>query len=154
MALLLWWPAHAFAGPAEDASAVIDRWAAAVGAGNADAAVKLYTPDASVYGVESAKLVQGSDAIREYFKSAPESGHAIKIAERRMAAVSDAAVVGAGVYRFDLVQNADAAIGALHLRHRQVRGRLADRPPAFIAAAAGAVSIKKVSVAWRSSSLD
>jgi uncharacterized protein (TIGR02246 family) len=104
-ALLALWPLPAWAGPAEDASAAIDRWAAAVGAGDANALVKLYTPDALLYGITSFKLAAGPEKIREYFKTAPESGHQITIGERHMVVVADAAVTAVGLYRFDLIEN-------------------------------------------------
>jgi uncharacterized protein (TIGR02246 family) len=104
-ALFVLWPLHAFAGPAEDASAVIDRWAAAIGANDTNAVAKLYTPDALLYGLTSFKLQAGTEAIREYFKTAPESGKQITISERHMVVLADAAVLGVGVYQFDLIQN-------------------------------------------------
>jgi hypothetical protein len=39
---------HAVAGPAEDAGAVLDRWAAAYNANDAEALLKLYGPDATL----------------------------------------------------------------------------------------------------------
>jgi uncharacterized protein (TIGR02246 family) len=105
VALLVLWPLHAFAGPAEDASAVIDRWAAAIGANDANAVAKLYTSDALFYGITSFKLQAGTEAIREYFKTAPESGKQITISERHMVVLADAAVMGIGLYQFDLIQN-------------------------------------------------
>ena len=104
-ALFVLWPLHAFAGPAEDASAVIDRWAAAIGTNDANAVAKLYTPDALLYGITSFKLHAGTEAIREYFKTAPESGKQVTISERHMVVLADAAVMGVGLYQFDLIQN-------------------------------------------------
>lgn len=104
-ALLVLWPLHAFAGPAEDASAVIDRWAAASSANDANAVVQLYTSDALLHGISSPKLYTGSEAIREYFRTAPESGKKITIGERHMIVLADAAVMGVGFYQFDLFQN-------------------------------------------------
>jgi uncharacterized protein (TIGR02246 family) len=104
-ALLVLWPLHAFAGPAEDASATIDRWAAAIGANDANAVAKLYTPDALLYGITSFKLHAGTEAIREYFKTAPEIGKQITIGERHMVVLTDAAVMGVGLYQFDLIEN-------------------------------------------------
>jgi uncharacterized protein (TIGR02246 family) len=105
VALFVLWPLHAFAGPAEDASAVIDRWAAAIGANDSNAVAKLYTSDALLYGITSFKLHAGTEAIREYFKTAPESGKQITISERHMVVLADAAVMGVGLYQFDLIQN-------------------------------------------------
>jgi uncharacterized protein (TIGR02246 family) len=104
-ALFVLWPLHAFAGPAEDASAVIDRWAAAIAANDADAVAKLYAPDALFYGITSFKLQAGTESIREYFKTAPESGKQVTISERHMVVLADAAVMGVGLYQFDLIQN-------------------------------------------------
>jgi uncharacterized protein (TIGR02246 family) len=104
-ALLILSPLPASAGPAEEASAVIDRWAAALGAGDIDALARLYAPEASLYGLTSSKLHAGRDAIREYFSTAPERGHPITIGERQMAVLADTAVTGVGVYQFELSQN-------------------------------------------------
>ena|ERR1700693_240510 len=104
-ALLVLWPVHAFAGPAEDASALIDRWATAFSTNDANAVVKLYTSDALLHGISSPKLYMGSEAIREYFKTAPESGKKVTIGERHMVVLADAAVIGVGFYQFDLFQN-------------------------------------------------
>lgn len=104
-ALLVSWPLHALAGPAEDASAVIDRWAAAVSANDADAVVKLYTPDAVLYGLTSFKLHTGTEAISDYFRTAPESGNKVTIGVRHMVVLADTAVMGVGFYQFDLIQN-------------------------------------------------
>jgi uncharacterized protein (TIGR02246 family) len=104
-ALLVLWPLHALAGPAEDASAVIDRWAAAVGANDANAIVKLYTPDALLLGLTSFKLHTGTEAIHEYFKTAPESGNKVTIGVRHMVVLADTAVMVVGFYQFDLLQN-------------------------------------------------
>ena len=104
-ALLALGPVHALAGPAEDASAVIDRWAAAISANDANAVVKLYTSDALLHGLSSPKLHAGSEAIRAYFGAAPESGKKVTIGERHMVVLADAAVMGVGLYQFDLLQN-------------------------------------------------
>ena len=103
--LIVLWPVHAFAGPAEEASAVIDRWAAAFSANDADAVVKLYTSDALLHGITSSKLYAGSEAVREYFRAAPERGNKITIGERHMVVLADTAVMGVGFYQFDLLQN-------------------------------------------------
>jgi uncharacterized protein (TIGR02246 family) len=104
-ALLVLWPLHALAGPAEDASAVIDRWVVALSANDANAVAKLYTPDALLYGITSFKLAAGTEAIREYFKSAPEIGKKVTFGERHMVVLADTAVMGIGVYQFDSVTN-------------------------------------------------
>jgi uncharacterized protein (TIGR02246 family) len=102
-ALLVLWPLHALAGPTEDASAVIDRWVAALSANDANAVAKLYTPDSLLYGITSFKLAAGAEAIREYFKSAPEIGKKVTFGERQMVVLADTAVMGIGVYQLDSV---------------------------------------------------
>src|SRR5260221_9639202 len=62
VALLVLLPPHALAGPAEEASAVIDRWAAAYNANDAAAAVKLYAPDGLLHGTSSPTLNAGTSA--------------------------------------------------------------------------------------------
>jgi uncharacterized protein (TIGR02246 family) len=104
-ALLVLWPLHAFSGPAEDAGAVIDRWVAALSANDANAVAKLYTPDALLYGITSFKLSAGTEAIREYFTSAPEIGKKVTIGERQMVVLADTAAIGIGLYQFDSVNN-------------------------------------------------
>jgi uncharacterized protein (TIGR02246 family) len=93
-------PLHAFSGPIDDASAVIDRWAAAFNANDADAVVRLYAPDALLHGTTSPKLNAGTEAIREYFKGLPGSGNTVTIAERHMVGLGDTAVMGVGFYQF------------------------------------------------------
>ena len=84
---------------------MIDRWAAAVSANDANAVAKLYTSDALLHGISSPKLYTGSEAIREYFRTAPESGNKVTIGERHMVVFADAAVMSVGFYQFDLFQN-------------------------------------------------
>src|SRR5438046_4499526 len=99
------WPLHALAGPAEDASAAIDRGAAAFSAHDANALVKLYTSDALLHGIASPTLHAGSEAIREYFRTAPESGKKVTIGERHVIVLADEAVMGVGFYEFEVFQN-------------------------------------------------
>jgi hypothetical protein len=70
----------ALAGPAEDASAVVDRWAAAFTANDAEAVVKLYAPDAILLGTVSPQIADSTAAIRDYFSRLPGSGNKVAIA--------------------------------------------------------------------------
>ena len=92
-------PAQALASPAEDASAVIDRWAAAFNANDADAVVKLYAPDGLLHGTSSPTLNAGASAISEYFKVLPESGNKVTIGDRHMVVLGDAAAMGISARR-------------------------------------------------------
>ncbi len=103
--LLVLGPAGAFAGPAEDASGVIDRWAATYNANDVDAIVKLYAPDALLHGTSSPTLNQGSAAIRSYFAGLAGSGNKVTIGERHMVAIGDAAAFGVGFYEFVSIQD-------------------------------------------------
>jgi uncharacterized protein (TIGR02246 family) len=98
-------PAPAFAGPAEEAGAVIDRWAATYNANDVDAIVKLYAPDALLHGTSSPTLNEGSAAIRSYFAVLAGSDNKVTIRERHMVALGDAAAFGVGFYEFVSIQN-------------------------------------------------
>jgi len=94
-------PAVAVAGPAEDASAAIDRWAAAYSANDVSAVVNLYTPDAIVLGTANPNMAEGTDAIRSYFGAIlPGSGNKVAIKERRVIALSEGVAFGTGFYEF------------------------------------------------------
>jgi hypothetical protein len=111
--LLVLLPAQTLASPAEDASAVIDRWAAAFNANDADAVVKLYAPDGLLHGTSSPTLNSGTSAISEYFKVLPGSGNKVTIGDRYMVALGDAAAMGVGFYEF---RSAQARLGQ-HASH-------------------------------------
>jgi uncharacterized protein (TIGR02246 family) len=88
------------AGPAEDGSAVIDRWSAAYSANDRDLLVSLYAPDAILLGTTSPIISQGTEAIRKYFEMLPDSGRRNAITERNIIVLGDDAVVGTGFYTF------------------------------------------------------
>jgi len=106
VALVVLLPARALAGPAEEASAVIDRWATALSANDADAVVNLYAPDGLLHGTSSPTLNAGTSAISEYFKVLPGSGNKVTIGDRHMVALGDAATMGVGFYEFKSAQGA------------------------------------------------
>lgn len=88
------------AGPAEDGSAVIDRWSAAYSANDRDLLVSLYASDAILLGTTSPIISQGTEAIRKYFEMLPDSGRRNTITERHTIVLGDDAVVGTGFYTF------------------------------------------------------
>lgn len=90
----------AFAGPAEEANAVIDQWSATYSANDRDALVDLYTPDAILLGTTSPTISEGREGIRKYFQELPGSGRKNTIVERRTIVLSEASVVGTGFYNF------------------------------------------------------
>jgi uncharacterized protein (TIGR02246 family) len=95
----------AFASPADEASAVIDHWAAAYSANDTDAVVKLYAQDAILLATTSPLLAEGTGPIRAYFARLPGSGNKVAMGERRMVVLGDSAVLGTGFYEFTLAQD-------------------------------------------------
>ncbi len=104
----LWVPATALAGPAEEASAALDRWVAAFNANDPNAVTALYTPDAIILGTSSPVVSQGTEQIFEYFARLPKSGNQVRISERHMLVLDDNAVVGTGFYEYELLQGGRA----------------------------------------------
>jgi hypothetical protein len=87
--LLALTPAVAFGGPAEEASAVIDRWVTVFNANDPDAVVKLYAPDATLLGTVSPILAEGPGPISAYFSPLRGSGTKVVMGERRMITLGD-----------------------------------------------------------------
>lgn len=98
--LVIMAPCMAFAGPAEEANAVIDRWSATYSANDRDALVKLYTPDAILLGTTSPIVSKGTEGLQKYFEALPGSGRKNAITERYTIVLNDDAVVGTGLYTF------------------------------------------------------
>jgi uncharacterized protein (TIGR02246 family) len=93
-------PTTAFAGPAEEANAVIDQWSATYSANDRDMLVGLYAPDAILLGTTSPVISEGTEGIRKYFQELPGSGRKNTIVERRTIVLSETSVVGTGFYTF------------------------------------------------------
>jgi hypothetical protein len=87
-------PPIGYAGPADEANAVIDQWAATYTANDADALVKLYAPNAIVLGTVSPDIASDVAAFRAYFARLPGSGNKVSIGERRTVVLSEGAVCG------------------------------------------------------------
>jgi len=90
----------AFAGPAEEANAVIDQWSVAYSANDRDALASLYAPDAILLGTTSPVISEGTEGIRKYFQELPGSGRKNKIIQRQTIVLSETSVVGTGFYNF------------------------------------------------------
>jgi uncharacterized protein (TIGR02246 family) len=93
------------AGPAEDANAVVSRWAATFTANDADAILKLYTPDAILLGTVSPIIADTAEARRSYFSRLPGSGNKSAISEHRTMVLNDSAVLVTGFYNFTVMRN-------------------------------------------------
>jgi uncharacterized protein (TIGR02246 family) len=98
-------PVAALAGPAEDASALIDRWAATFNSNDVEALVKLYAPDAILMSSVNPSIKEGTAAIGEYYAKVRGSGGKVHIGERRMMVLSDAVVVSTGLYEFSGIRD-------------------------------------------------
>ncbi len=99
-ALLLFSPALAAAGPAEEANAVVDRFSAAYNSNDPEEVVKLYSPDAILLGTVSPVISIGTEAIRKYFSMIKGSGNKNAVQERHTIVIDDNAVVVTGFYEF------------------------------------------------------
>ncbi len=102
-------PGLAAAGPAEDANAVIDRWADAFTANDPEALVKLYAPDAILLGTSSPVMSEGVVAIHNYFARLPNSGNKVVIRELKLLVLDEHAVLGTGYYDFSIRGNNNPA---------------------------------------------
>jgi uncharacterized protein (TIGR02246 family) len=108
VSLFFFSPCFANAAPADDAAAVVDRWAAAFTANDTAAVVSCYAPDATLLGTTSTVLTQGSDAIRAYFSRIPNSGNSVKIGDRHVVVLGSDAVLVFGFYEFTFHVNGQA----------------------------------------------
>lgn len=97
----------AVAGPAEDANALLDQWAATYSANDREALVGLYTPDAVLLGTTSPVMSEGTEQIRIYFKDLAGSGRKNAIVERRTIVLDENAVVSLGFYNFARASEVD-----------------------------------------------
>ncbi len=90
----------AVAGPAEEASAIVDQWSATYSANDRNALVKLYAPDALLLGTTDQVATRGTEEIREYFVALDKGGRKNAIKERDIIVLGPEAVVVAGFYDF------------------------------------------------------
>ena len=92
--------ASAIAGPAEEASAIVDQWSATYSANDRNALAKLYAPDALLLGTTDQVATRGTEDIREYFVALDKGGRKNTIKERDVIVLGPEAVVVAGFYDF------------------------------------------------------
>jgi len=93
-------PTAAIAGPAEEASAIVDQWSATYSANDRDALVKLYAPDALLLGTTDPVATRGTEDIRKYFAALEKGGRKNTIKEKDVIVLGPEAVVVAGFYDF------------------------------------------------------
>lgn len=89
----------AFAGPKEDALAVLDQWAKAFAASDVDAIVKLYAPETYFLGTNSRNVTTDHAVIRKYFERAilTRRPRSAPITESHVVVLSDNAVLVTGL---------------------------------------------------------
>jgi uncharacterized protein (TIGR02246 family) len=97
--------APAFAVPPEDATRVLDRWAAAYSANDTSAVLKLYAPDAILFGTARPIIFDGTKPIGAAFASLPESGNTARICRRQVLVVGDDSVLVTGSYEFQTLEH-------------------------------------------------
>lgn len=97
-ALILTAPAQA--GPDEDAVAVRANWEKVYNAGNVDAFVALYTPDAHLFG-STPQLATGADGVRGYFTKLPP-GIQVKMGDQKAIAAGPNVLLSSGFAEFSL----------------------------------------------------
>lgn len=95
-------PLAAFAGPAEEANAAIDRWSAAYSANDPQTVVSAYWRDAILLGTVSPVISEGSAGIEKYFTDLKLKGSGNKnaIQNRHVIVIDDNAVLVTGFYEF------------------------------------------------------
>jgi uncharacterized protein (TIGR02246 family) len=107
LAMLVLTPILAFAEPADDAGAIVDRWVTAFNSNDVDALVSLYAPNAILFGSTDLTLKEGSKAIRGYFARLAKSGDRVTINDRKIIALNDNVSYVTGLYEFSAVRNGE-----------------------------------------------
>jgi uncharacterized protein (TIGR02246 family) len=97
----------AFADPADEVSAVVDRWATAFNANDVDALVNLHTPDAILVGSTGLARQEGRDAIRGYFARLAHSGDKVVIEDRKIVSLGDNIIYATGFYEFSAMREGE-----------------------------------------------
>lgn len=100
-------PVRAFAGPAEDVMAAVDRWVTTFNANNVGALVKLYTPDAVLVGAAGSTLNEGSEAIHKYFGRLENSGDKVSIGIHKVFLLDDNVAYVTGFDEFTAVRSGE-----------------------------------------------
>jgi uncharacterized protein (TIGR02246 family) len=85
----------AYAGPQDEALAVVNKWVQAFDASDVDAIVKLYAPDALFMGTGSRSVVTDPAGVRRYFEQAllTQRPRSARVLESTAMVLSDSAVV-------------------------------------------------------------
>lgn len=91
----------AVAGPSDDARGVLTKWEKAFNAGDVNAIVALYTPDATLFGTQNPALTSGTEGLKTYFTASAKNKTQVKFAEApTVTQITDSVFVLSGVYEF------------------------------------------------------
>lgn len=90
---------------AEPPQATVERWAAAFNAGDLEALVAAYHPDAHVFGTTAGDPVHGHDGVRRYFGHLPGSGSGVQICSAEYRALSGRTALCTGFCTFSRPEN-------------------------------------------------
>ena len=125
----------AFAGPAEDASAVIDCWTRAFNANDVDALVQLYAPDGILVGTQSVAFLKGREAVRTYFSRPAKSGDKVKGDDSKLILLDANHAYTTGFYTFSAMRNGETRTSpaGFTMILRQVRQYVDDHASPFVA---------------------
>jgi uncharacterized protein (TIGR02246 family) len=105
VALLTLTPEITFGGPAEDAGSVINQWVEAFNANDVGSLVDLYAPDAILIGTTSSNLIEGKDAVRNYFARLEQSGDKVSVETSKVILPHDNFAYVTGFYTFGGVRH-------------------------------------------------
>lgn len=94
-----------FAGPKEDAYAVIEKWSSGVNAFDAEQTAATYAPDAIVIGTFGKQLTTGTASITGYFKAVAAGKFQVKLQDWSAIELSPDAVAIAGFYEFSAAKD-------------------------------------------------
>ena len=106
LAVLTLMPLPCAAGPADDASVVVERWVTAFNSNDVDALVSLYAPNAILVGSTGLVLKEGREAIRGYFARLAKSGDKVVFGDRKIIVLDDNVAYATGFYEFSAVETA------------------------------------------------
>lgn len=87
---------NAAAGPKEEASATLQRWAAAFNSSDINAVAPLYLPDATVHGLVSSTLIVGEAALRTYLTAPLMARAQVRLGDATVQQLSDETMVLTG----------------------------------------------------------
>jgi uncharacterized protein (TIGR02246 family) len=106
LALMMTWPLVAVASPRDDALSVIEKFKKSFDAGDVQALVNLFAPDAILLGTTSPKIAKTRQEIEEYFQALTQfTSRSFTVDNDSAIVLSNDAVLFAGFDTFVLVRD-------------------------------------------------